>query len=403
MIQYIDRKTAKLIVSSGSGSSRTRRTKKITYKNKRDAERQYREFEEKVRSERTINKDLTVDDLLTWYIKRFELNGGKETTVRAYNVAKNAIVKYFKEEKAKDVTLFGVEKFIASETKKHKPKTIRNELSLLSSAYKLAIRQGMLISNPCEYAVTPRQTKSEKRILRDVEIIKFVNALDSAPLDFKVMCELALFCGLRKSEIMGLYSDEVKDTVTIRRVRQHIKGKDIIQTPKTATSYRTISVPAFILADIERLHEDQKNRPSECEYLIRNAWGEPPGNAWCDKHLRKLKNENDVPDITMHGLRHTYASMLIKDGVPVSEVSAQLGHASVDITLRVYTHLFTEASTASKAISDAINAKWAPEGHTKSKKKALHVVNARLRMVRMKGLEPNQTVYTDEHEETEEY
>lgn len=70
------------------------------------------------------------------------------------------------------------------------------------------------------------------------------------------------------------------------------------------------------------------------------------------------------------GLRHTYASMLIKDGVPVSEVSAQLGHASVDITLRVYTHLFTEASTASKAISDAINAKWAPKGHPKQNKEA---------------------------------
>lgn len=104
--------------------------------------------------------------------------------------------------------------------------------------------------------------------------------------------------------------------------------------------------------------------------------------------MRKLKSENDVPDITMHGLRHTYASMLIKEGIPVSEVSAQLGHASVDITLRVYTHLFTEASTASKAISDAINAKWAPNGHPQSEKKPVNLANKRLRMVRTKGLEP---------------
>ncbi len=387
-IEYIDRKTAKLVVSYGSGSSRTRRTKKITYKNKRDAKKQYDEFEAKVKAERTINKDLTVEGLLDWYITRFETNGGKETTVRAYKVAKSAIIKYFKQEKAKDITLYNVDRFIASETKIHAPKTIKNELSLLSSSFKMAVRQGMLITNPCEYAVTPRQTKPEIQILRDHEIIKFVRSLDSASLDFKVACELALFCGLRKSEIMGLYSDEVTNTVTISRVRQHIKGKDIIQTPKTATSYRTLSVPAFILDDIKLLHEDQKTRPSECDYLIRNAWGEPPGNAWCDKHMRKLKAENDVPDITMHGLRHTYASMLIKDGVPVSEVSAQLGHASVDITLRVYTHLFTEASTASKAISDAINAKWAPNGHPQSEKKPVHLANKRLRMVRTKGLEP---------------
>lgn len=388
MIQYIDRKTAKLVVSYGSGKSRTRRTKKITYKNKRDAERQYREFEDKVRSERTINKDLTVEGLLDWYITRFQLNGGKETTIRAYNVQKRAIVRYFKQEKAKDVTLYSVERFIASETKIHAPKTIKNEISLLSSSFKLAVRQGILNSNPCEYAVAPRQVKSEKRILRDHEIIKFVRSLDSTSLDFKVACELALFCGLRKSEIMGLHSDEVNDTVTIERVRQHIKGKNIIQTPKTAASYRTLSVPAFIREDIRLLQEDQKTRPDKCEYLIRNAWGLPPAAAWCDKKMKELIDNNDLPRITMHGLRHTYASMLIKDGVPVSEVSAQLGHASVDITLRVYTHLFTEASTASKAISDAINAKWAPNGHPGTKKKALRVANARLRVVRMKGLEP---------------
>lgn len=383
MIQYIDRKTAKLIVSFGSGENRTRRTKKITYKNKRDAKRQYDEFEEQVKRERTIDKELTVEKLLEWYIMRFQLNGGKETTIRAYKVAKSAIVKYFKQQKAKDVTLYTVEKFVASETKIHAPKTIKNELSLLSSAYKQAVRQGMLNTNPCEYAVTPRLIRKEKRILKEDEIKDFMLKLDGAPIDFKVACELALFCGLRKSEIMGLYSDEVGNTITISRVRQHINGKDIIQTPKTATSNRTLAVPQFILKDIEKLHEDQKKRLTECRYLIRNAWGEAPGNAWCDKQMRKLK-----AGITMHGLRHTYASMLIKDGVPVSEVSAQLGHASTDITLRIYTHLFTEASTASKAISDAINAKWAPEGHPNDDETAEPVENTAVDMVRTKGLEP---------------
>lgn len=55
MIQYIDKTHAKLIVSIGSGKDRTRRTKNITYKNKRDAKSQYDEFEEKVKGERTIN------------------------------------------------------------------------------------------------------------------------------------------------------------------------------------------------------------------------------------------------------------------------------------------------------------------------------------------------------------
>lgn len=388
MIKYIDKTHAKLIVSIGSGKNRTRRTKNITYKNRRDAKNQYDAFKEKVKGERTINTVLTVDGLLTWYIERFKLNGGKDTTARAYGVAKKPIIAYFKGVKAHDVKLLDVERFIASEVKIRSPKTIKNEVSLLSSAYKQAIRRGMLKDNPCKYAAIPKQVKPEITILTKKEIKAFVAALDSAQLDFKVTCELALFCGLRKSEILGLYSNDVKDTVTICRVRHHIDGKDVIQPPKTPTSNRTLAVPAFILEDIKLLHEDQKSRPDECEYLIRNKWGEPPGAAWCDKHMKKLIKENNLTHITMHGLRHTYASMLIADGVPVSEVSAQLGHASVDITLRVYTHLFTEATTASKAISDAINSKWAPNGHPEKKKKALRPVNARLRMVRMKGLEP---------------
>lgn len=376
MIKYIDKTHAKLIVSIGSGKNRTRRTKNITYKGKRDADRQYREFEDKVKDEQTINTELTVEDLLTWCIERFRLNGGKETTIRAYNTAKKPITAFFEREKAKDVTLFDVDRFIASEAEIRSPKTIKNEISLLSSAYKQAIRRGMLKENPCEFAVVPKQTRKEISILDVNEIRRFLTALDTTVIDFKVMCELALFCGLRKSEILGLHTYDVGDTVTISKTRQHMNKENIIQSPKTKTSYRTLAVPAFILDDIKKLHEDQRSRPSECEYLIRNKWGEAPGAAWCDKRMQELIKNNDLPHITMHGLRHTYASMLIAEGVPVSEVSAQMGHASVDITLRVYTHLFTEATTASKAISDAINKKWAPQGHLSENEKAQSVENS---------------------------
>lgn len=375
-IKYFDKSHAKLIVSFGSGKNRVRRTKNITYRSKRDAERQYREFEDKVKSEMTVNTDLTIEGLLTWYIGRFKLNGGKDTTVRAYKIAKKPIIAYMGSEKAKDVNLFKVEKFIASETKSRAPKTIKNEVSLLSSAYKQAIRRGMLNENPCEYAVIPKQVKPTIDILSTDEIRAFLAALDSAAIDFKVMCELALFCGLRKSEILCLHSDDVGETVTISKVRHRINGEDVIQPPKTPTSNRTLAVPAFILDDIKKMQEEQKARPSSCEYLIRNKWGEAPGAAWCDKRMKELIKGNQLPHITMHGLRHTYASMLIAEGVPVSEVSAQLGHASVDITLRVYTHLFVQATTASKAISDAINAKWAPNGHLATIKNPQDVENA---------------------------
>ena len=362
-IEYIDKTHARLVVSVGSGKDRVRRVKRITYKNKKDAKSQYEKFLEEIKKSSGIDRSLTVDALIRRYIDKFRQNGGKETTIRAYETAAKPLASFFKGRKACEVTLLMVEDFIASELLIRSPKTIKNEISLLSSAYKQAVRIGLLNHNPCEYAVIPKQVKPEIDILTNDEISRFLAALGSTVIDFQVMCELALFCGLRKSEIYGLHSDEVTDTVTIKRVRHHIKGKDIIQTPKTQTSARTIAVPAFILDDIRVMQESQKSRPNECEYLIRNMWGEPPSSYWCDKYMQKLIADNDLPHVTMHGLRHTYASMLIAEGVPVSEVSAQLGHASVDITLRVYTHLFTRATTASKRISESINEKWAPKWH----------------------------------------
>lgn len=367
-IEYIDKNHARLVVSYGSGENRVRRVKRITYRNKTDAKNQYDSFRAEIESTFNVNRELTVEDLLTWHITRFINGGGKETTVRAYQTSAKPIIAFFKGIKAHEVTLHMVDNFIAAETKLRSPKSIKNELSLLSSAYKQAIRREMLNHNPCEYASPPKQIKPKIDILTSDEIQLFLAALDNAVIDFKVMCELALFCGLRKSEIYGLYSNEVADTLTVKRGRLHIKKKDIIQTPKTQTSARTIAVPEFILDDIKLMQADQQSRPNSCEFLIQNQWGEPPSSYWCDKNMHRLVAENNLPHITMHGLRHTYASMLIAEGFPVSEVSAQLGHASVDITLRTYTHLFTKASTASRLISESINNRWAPKRHQTNKK-----------------------------------
>ncbi len=369
-IEYIDKTHARLVVSYGSKQNRVRRVKRITYRNKTDAKKQYDEFRDEVMRTFNVDRDMTVEGLLNWYIDRFEQNGGKETTVRAYRTSSKPIISFFKGIKAQEVTLHMVDAFIASEVEIRSPKSIKNEISILNSSYKAAIRRGMLNQNPCDYCEIPKQSKPQIDILTLDQMRQFVDALDTTVIDFKVMCELALFCGLRKSEIYGLYSDEVGESVTIQRVRHHIKNKDIIQTPKTLTSARTLAVPAFILDDIKVMQEEQKSRPNECEFLIRNQWGEPPSSYWCDKYMHKLIEDNHLPHITMHGLRHTYASMLISEGYPVSEVSAQMGHASVDITLRVYTHLFTRATTASKRISDDINQKWAPKRHQDNEKEA---------------------------------
>ena len=116
-IEYLDKNHAKLVISFGSGKNRVRKVKRITYTKKSDAQRQYDEFRKQIESEISIDSDLTIAGLLDWYIEHFKINGGKESTVRAYNVAKKPIVKHFVRYKAKDVSLYMIERFIAKESK----------------------------------------------------------------------------------------------------------------------------------------------------------------------------------------------------------------------------------------------------------------------------------------------
>lgn len=364
-IEYIDKTHARLVVSSGTGKQRVRRVKRITYTGKKDAERQYREFEQLVNFNTTA---MTVSELLDWYIDNFEQNGGKATTARGYRIAANAISDYFGKAKARDVTISKVEQFIKRQDAS--PKTIKNRISLLKTAYTAAIRRGMLDKNPCEYAMIPKQVKPDIRVLTEDEVARFMDALHTADPDFKVFCELALFCGLRRSEIYGLLHSDVSDTVSITKTRHRLNGKDIIQSPKTAASIRVLALPEFVQNDIRSLIADQTTRPANGEYLIQNPFGEPVGHSWGNKLLAEFLEENELPHITVHGLRHTCASMLIQSGIPIAEVSAHLGHASIDITLRTYTHLFRDASTASKNISKVLESRMAPKRH-QAKEKSL--------------------------------
>lgn len=358
-IEYLDKTHAKLVVTRGSGANRERRVKRITYKNKKDAERQYLDFLKVV--DFGVDSSMTVSRLLYWYIQSFVDNGGKETTERGYRTAAKAVNKYLGNMKAKDITLSQIEACISKMNAN--PKTIKNRISLLNSAYKSAIRRGLLNYNPCEYALIPKQVKPDINILSEDDIPRFLKALDSRSLDFKVFCELALFCGLRRSELFGLYKSDITDVVTVNKVRHRINGEDVIQTPKTKSSVRTLAVPKFVQQDVALLIKDQQSRPHNSEFLILNGFGEPVHHSWANKHLNALIANNDLPHITVHGLRHTYASMLINAGIPIAEVSTQLGHASIDITLRTYTHLFTDASTASRRISDLLDERWHQNGH----------------------------------------
>ena len=363
-IKYLSRTKAKLIVSTGSAAKGNRKqwTKTVTITGKKDAKDQYDAFEKECLQTMTAE---SVADLLDAYIDMQRIKGLKETTLKGYESYAKRLKLTFKGIKAKDLTPYQIEKFIASAVKgeprkgypkKASPKTIKGYVSLLSSSYKMAIRNKLLTYNPCDAVVIPKQKKPDIVVLTRDDINKFVDALEDTTQDLKVVYELALFCGLRRSEIMGLMNDDVNvtwSTIAIKRTRHRISCDDIIQDTKTERSRAVIKVPEFVMDDIVKLMKEHEEDPFiENPFLIQYA-AEPMRPDYAKRQIKEFTKEHGLPDVTLHGLRHTFASMLNASGeFDIAEISAALRHSNIGTTLNIYTHLFESETKSSRRIAD---------------------------------------------------
>ena len=360
MIEYISKGKAKLIVSVGSGEHRRRKAKTVSYTSKKELERLHQKFEDEVRHNPYI--DTTVEELIDHYIENKKMCGMKATTERGYNNAKKRIVPIMGNFLAREVTPYQVECFVADLAKKYKPKTIYNTIGLLNSAYTKAVRTGQLMSNPCQYVALPKKQKPDIKVFSEHEMLAFFNALNDERIDFKVAYELCLLCGLRRSEVLGLKESDINipfKCVTISHTRHRVYGENIEQDTKTEQSHRTLALPDVVVEDINVLIKEHDRPYKHTDYLIQDGFGHPLNPSVLTNHIREIEDKAGLPRISVHGLRHTFASMLNREGVDIARISRELGHSNLSITLNVYTHIFGGATSSSRGIADTLNKKVA--------------------------------------------
>lgn len=356
-IEIISKNKAKLTVSTGGGKNRKRRTKTVTFTRKSELKQMYREFEDEVLHNPL--KDITVHDLVESYIKGRRVLGIKETTIRGYNIAAKRLYERFERISAGELTSFQVQASVGDMAEDYSAKTIANTISLLSSAYDTAVRLGQLAENPCKRVVLPKRERPDIDIFTEEDMLKFLDVLELERLDYIVGYKLALFCGLRRSEILGLREEHINTLfkwVTIYETRHIVDGKEIIQTPKTKSSARTLAIPDIVMKDLLRLiqmHRESKYESSD--YLIQDGFGMPINPSTFSDRIYKIERKHGLPSVSLHDLRHTFASMLNKAGIDIARISAELGHSNITTTLNVYTHVFGDASASSRGIASAID------------------------------------------------
>jgi integrase len=184
-----------------------------------------------------------------------------------------------------------------------------------------------------------------------------VRALQAAIAEDRIgqAWELAL-SGLRRGEIAGLrWSDLDLDgrTLTIANNRVSAGGQTVENGPKSATSRRTLPLPDRLVSVLRSAKARQARERlalggdgGAWDYVVANEGGEPYSPAVLSRYWRDAVKAAKVRHIKLHAARHTCATLMHLDGVPVAVIAAWIGHKDASLTMRLYTHSQDQALIA---------------------------------------------------------
>jgi len=294
----------------------------------------------------------------------------REATLRDYeSIIKTHLLPRFGEIKLRDITRLRVEEFLAAMKSKESPKgsklsvrTINKTLTVLSMMLKYAEGHGWLDVNPCRHvrklrgSIDARRRALDGNIFTAAECRKLIAATDG-PRD-PVMFRMAIETGMRQGELFGLRWVDIDWASSRVFVRQSVrKGED--SALKTASSLRSIGLTPTLLRELKEWKlacpRPDPRDPVQPDLVFPNGAGhfEDPHNLLRRSFHPALRRAG-LRQIRFHDLRHTCASLLLAAGVGIKQVQAQLGHASAQVTLDVYSHLLPDAGSPGAAAFDSI-------------------------------------------------
>ncbi|WP_218054092.1 site-specific integrase [Microbacterium sp. 3J1] len=228
--------------------------------------------------------------------------------------------------------------------------TIRTRLNYVQMAFRAAVDNQVIARNPASRVKTPRLRKKELAV--KILTADQVNAALEVAGEFRPFVAACVFAGLRLGEAAGLQGGDIDRAAGTISVRRQVQGTSIPTTtivPPKAGSERDVFVPVELI--------DMLSFSVKQEFLFRTPMGHlfnrnSAGEEW--RRIRSLAGLSS--DVTIHTLRHTFASNLIASGCDVVTVQRALGHSQPSITLNTYSHLWPSAEDKTRAATTAFMA-----------------------------------------------
>ena len=227
---------------------------------------------------------------------------------------------------------------------------VRKIHMMLHEAMEVAVRERYIVRNPTDNTTIPKKTTTEKQVLDDSQLNRFLEAIQYEPYwhDFFYV---EVMTGLRRGEICGIKWSDIdfnEGTLCIKRSVSTKEGGGVsIGETKTDAGVRTIIMPPSVATLLWKKRSDAIN---EWVFPHYTNPSDPlhPSSAY--KKLKTLLKRLELPLLRFHDLRHTFATQATDGGVDPKTLAGILGHTDASFTLDTYTHVTSDMQRGASAI-----------------------------------------------------
>lgn len=323
---------------------------------------------------------LTLQQVYDKWWPIYEPSVEKSTALKTKRIFKNHILPEFGESYIDQIEIIDVQAWLVKLSQKMA--SYRKVTAYASMLFKFAVRMKYINQNPFDYVETPHKAKSAKHIVKKnyydgKELANFINALNTITSEdqsidhnwtmARAFLMLVLTTGMRRGEALALKWHDInfkRKLITIHRAQKRDENGIYLGHTKSEAGMRTISLEPLAAETLHAWHMKQAIWLNQCgrpeispeSWIFTNrndpdkVMSENTPRRWmvdlCEaKHLRR---------ITIHGLRHTKATLMSEAGAQVNDIAAILGHASGDFTLKQYIHSTKDGITSAENIYQSL-------------------------------------------------
>ena len=301
-------------------------------------QREAKEWERLFLEQYAKNPDITFESLYEKY-KTFITPRIRESTAKArFYMLDSHVLPFFKNRVVSEITPADIAAWQTEMLNKGLSDSYMHSANTyLKAIFTYAVEYLGLSKNPCKRSIGTTKTK-KINFWTPEEYAIFSKAVSDNP-EYFVIFEILYYTGMRIGELLALTLNDIdfkNNQININKTYYRIKGKDLINPPKTPNSERVVDIPEFLTEEIT-------------DY-VRRLYKPDPEARLFTKQLQYVRNvlknrieKTGLKEIRVHDLRHSHASTLINLGANPILVAERLGHESPSITMNTYSHLFPKA------------------------------------------------------------